>query len=303
MSRTARPEPYTYEIAGISLEILPPRRDLEQLLNPNFQKFSYPATAEHRVYLEELEEAGRNPFKFYIPSKFSLEGDGEEYTLICQEKKNVLLGKINLKNKSAIFRLPPKNHSWRSPNEREAVSRGINYFLEACVQVFLLPRDGTLIHATGLERQGRGYLFLGESGAGKSTIARMLTEGRKEVKLFNDDLMALAIREGAVYLHSTPWTSVPGTTVNPGEVPLSLAFILRKGTPLHFEPVAKNLKVDSLLPHMPWMGRSQEMAQRYLEVSSTICQRVPIYYMWFSPEDQPWEEIEKLTADYGGRED
>ncbi len=265
-------------------------------MQPDFQKFRHDAAAEHRVILEEREEAGRNPFKFYIPSKFRLEGEGEEYVLLCEEKESTSIGKISAKEKTASFQLPPKDHSWRSSNELEAASRSLNYFLQACVQVFLRPRNGTLIHATGLESGGRGYLFMGESGAGKSTIARMLTEGRNNVKILNDDLVALELRGEKVYLHSTPWTSVPGSTVNPGEAPLALAFILRKGKPLHFEPVATNFKVDSFLSHMPWMGKSQEMAQWYLEVSSKISRRVPIYFMRFSLEDQPWKGIEKLTA-------
>jgi len=58
--------------------------------------------------------------------------------------------------------------------------------LEAAIRISVasaLPRKGALIfHASGIERDGRAQLFLGVSGAGKSTIAELLSQsgaGRK----------------------------------------------------------------------------------------------------------------------------
>jgi hypothetical protein len=69
---------------------------------------------------------------------------------------------------------------------------------------YLACGRGTIVHACGVEYNGKGYLFAGESGAGKSTLARLLDQ-EKGIKVLSDDRIVLRKQDGGVRIYGTPW--------------------------------------------------------------------------------------------------
>ncbi len=64
-----------------------------------------------------------------------------------------------------------------------------------------------LFHAAVVSHCGKGYMFLGRSGTGKSTHARLWTENINEVELVNDDNPVVRIDdEGQTLVYGTPWS-------------------------------------------------------------------------------------------------
>jgi hypothetical protein len=64
---------------------------------------------------------------------------------------------------------------------------------------------GVELHAAGLiDAEGRGRLFVGHSGAGKSTMTR-LWEDRPGVVILSDDRIILRLKEGRFVMYGTPW--------------------------------------------------------------------------------------------------
>ena len=69
----------------------------------------------------------------------------------------------------------------------------------ACA-LWLLPRGGLLLHGACVERDGAAHVFVGESGAGKTTLSRALGGGRARV--ISDELSC--VKEGRVFGHPFP---------------------------------------------------------------------------------------------------
>ena len=63
-------------------------------------------------------------------------------------------------------------------------------------------KDTVLFHAAVVSHEGRGYMFLGPSGTGKSTHARLWLENIAGTELVNDDNPV--VRRGVVY--GSPWS-------------------------------------------------------------------------------------------------
>ena len=64
-----------------------------------------------------------------------------------------------------------------------------------------------LIHASVIEKEQQGYVFLGKSGMGKSTHSSLWLRHIEETDLLNDDNPAIRIEEdGSVYVYGTPWS-------------------------------------------------------------------------------------------------
>lgn len=113
--------------------------------------------------------------------------------------------------------------------------------------------EGVELHALGLaDQDGSGYLFLGHSGAGKSTTAR-LWMSEPGVQLLSDDRIILRKQENTFWMYGTPWHGDAGVA-SPGRAPLSAVFLLEQApaNQLASIPPAKaaaELFARAFLPH------------------------------------------------------
>ncbi len=62
------------------------------------------------------------------------------------------------------------------------------------------------MHCSCIVKDGRAYLFLGESGTGKSTHTRLWRENIDGAFLLNDDSPVLAVEDGKVWIYGSPWS-------------------------------------------------------------------------------------------------
>lgn len=72
--------------------------------------------------------------------------------------------------------------------------------------VVLAENRAIAIHSSVIESEGRGVLFLGESGTGKSTHTRLWRETIKGAKLLNDDSPIVRIVGNEVRVYGSPWS-------------------------------------------------------------------------------------------------
>jgi len=136
----------------------------------------------------------------------------------------------------------------------------------------MADRDALLVHACGVSWRGAGYLFVGSSGAGKSTTARLWRAAGATV--LNDDRVVLEAGRDGVRIHPTPWF---GEHPEAGgeATPLRAIYLLRKGSDVAFEPVrpamAAALVFAKSFPPL-W---DPERVERTLATLGCVCQQVP----------------------------
>ena len=98
---------------------------------------------------------------------------------------------------------------------------------ELLVGNLLAQGRGVMTHACGLvDPEGRGQLFVGSSGAGKTTMAR-LWQGVKGVKILSDERIVLRREGGRVWIYGTPWPG-EGGMASPAKAPLARVYFLKK---------------------------------------------------------------------------
>jgi hypothetical protein len=82
---------------------------------------------------------------------------------------------------------------------------------------------GILIHACGIRYNDRGFLFVGHSGAGKSTIANMTQDST----VLSDDRVIIKKKDNCFWLYGTPWPGT-GRHISPEGAPLKKIFFLKQ---------------------------------------------------------------------------
>jgi len=78
-------------------------------------------------------------------------------------------------------------------------------FLQVLMINYLAVRkSGILLHGMGVKDSGDGLLFVGESGAGKSTAARIWYK-HSSAMILNDDRIIVRNSNGKFFIYGSPW--------------------------------------------------------------------------------------------------
>jgi hypothetical protein len=118
----------------------------------------------------------------------------------------------------------------------------LEYPLDELLMLNLLARGrGVELHSCGIvDETGEGYLFIGQSGAGKTTTAR-IWEQRDGVKILSDD--RIIVRRGddgqTIWMYGTPWHG-EGELSCPERAPLKRIFFLRHGREHRLERLGRS---------------------------------------------------------------
>jgi hypothetical protein len=213
----------TINIAGISLSFLPDsphdRSPREEPANPGSGDEDDPLII--RLHLDGRRpefSATRNVFH----SLWTLSQSGDKY--IFQEgpqesdappTKVLILG-TGLRRGDLY--IPD------GPSDQSLLPDPLGYPLNQVLMILLLSRrTGILLHACGIDDNGSGYLFLGNSGHGKSTMAKLWHEHHAAV--LNDDRIVVREREGKIWMYGTPWHG-EFRDFSPAGLPVSKIFFL-----------------------------------------------------------------------------
>lgn len=118
------------------------------------------------------------------------------------------------------------------------------------VHRLLVKNKGLILHGSASLINKKACLFLGDSGAGKSTIVEILT--KKFTPLADDNLIIRKYREG-YYFFQTPFIESNYSIKKTSErFPLGKIFVLRKGrenkiTPINNKQIALSLLAKQLI--------------------------------------------------------
>jgi hypothetical protein len=156
----------------------------------------------------------------------------------------------------------------------------IDAMLRAALSLALVEHDGVVLHAAGVVREGRAFVFAGPSGAGKTTVGRALGNAPGGV-LLADELVVLRLDGDGVIAGGTPfWTGTAAAA------PLAGLFLLERGG----APGVRLLEPARGVPAL-WreLGRYlplPDLERRCFAILGEVLRRAPLRGLTL-PEDLP----------------
>jgi hypothetical protein len=150
--------------------------------------------------------------------------------------------------------------------------------------------QGVEVHALGLaDGDGSGYLFLGHSGAGKSTTAR-LWMAQSGVNLLSDDRIILRKHDGKYWMYGTPWHGDAGVA-SPDRAQLSAIFLLEQApcnevASLSASTAAAEIFARAFVPHYLESGITFT-----LDFLDQLTRSVPCFILRFTPTPEAVEVV------------
>jgi len=172
----------------------------------------------------------------------------------------------------------------------------LEYPLDELLMIHRLSRgDGLEVHAVGLtDESGRGHLFLGHSGAGKSTTAR-LWRNRPGAKILSDDRIILRALAGRIVMFGTPWHGDAGIA-SPESAPLSAIYLLDHGTSNERVPLSPASAAAELFARTFVTHHSEDGIRCTLDFLDRITRDIPCYLFRFVPDASAVEAICRADA-------
>lgn len=156
----------------------------------------------------------------------------------------------------------------------------------------LADRQGCFLHSCGVVLDGQGLLFVGESGAGKSTamsqfagVADLLCDDRNIVRRWPD----------GVRVHGT-WSHGSVPVVSPGSAPLRGVFFLHKTTgPNRVSRLTDTADaVRGLMPRLIRPLATRDWWDKTLDLVQNVVREVPCYRLSFDLSGGIVTEVRRL---------
>ena len=148
--------------------------------------------------------------------------------------------------------------------------------------------DTALFHAACVSYKGLGYLFLGKSGTGKSTHARLWLKYIEGTELFNDDnpVVRLFEKDGkkVAIAYGSPWS---GKTPCYKNVKFEMgAFVLLSQAPFNkISPLKGVSAYAAVLPSISGMRWDREIADGLHQTQNGLASNVPMWYLECLPDE------------------
>ena len=156
---------------------------------------------------------------------------------------------------------------------------------------------GVILHSAVVVKDGLSWVFIGRSGAGKTTLSELCFS--KGWKILNDDRTMVFTRGDQVVASGTPWHG-SGRFAEALEKPLGGVFVIEKASQNHVEAMSEEEIKYALLDvaAVPWFD--DEWAQGVLDAADSLMRTVPFYRFSFSRDLEAVQTLETFCNQQAG---
>jgi hypothetical protein len=168
---------------------------------------------------------------------------------------------------------------------------------ELMINNFLAREKGVEVHSCGiLNSQGEGCLFVGQSTAGKTTMAK-LWENEPAVKVLSDDRIILRKTENKIWMYGTPWHG-EAMLASKAKAPLSRVYFLGKGLKNELIPQKPSISISRLFTCSFPLFYNRDAIDFTLAFFEDVVKNVPCFELKFTPDKSVVEFIEGERVAY-----
>lgn len=277
---SVHPLPLHLSIAGVSLAAHSPDPDLKIELLKREERFVVspgPAALHVDVLLvRELPPRPEVAPLFDTGEVWTLYPADYGYTLFAGARGNKRMVRLNHDMTLVEVWCPTETVS--AQGTVQALGHPV---LEMLTYWRLVAEGGLGVHASAVLLDGKGYLFSGHSGAGKSTIGELWAA--RGATILNDDRIGLRPGPEGVTLYGTPWHGT-AEYATPTSAPLAGIYFIHHAPQNELIEMTASESAGQLLGYtfFPFFDGGQ--IARAQETATAIAAAVPCRRLGFVPE-------------------
>jgi len=242
------------------------------LIRVHSEPFNLPSGAERvfrAPYVEEINGIQfNNETNFWSVWKYRSELYIWTIFPLSQSEKNAVL-KFSLTSMEWDL--------WIYGSEKE--TDPFEYPLDGLILYYLTVINGDImIHASGVNYKGHGYIFSGVSGKGKSTMAKIWDNSNARV--IHDDRLILRNTNGIYRMYNTPVYN----NDEPRESIINRIYIIEHGLENMLVPLKGANAVTQVMANCIQHNWGADIIARLLGSISIMCGSIPTSKLFFKPD-------------------
>ncbi|MFA5162493.1 MAG: hypothetical protein WC421_09625 [Elusimicrobiales bacterium] len=215
-------------------------------------------------------------------------GAGYVYQCPLKGKRQIYFINRGFNRVSAYLKAAPGCNGW--------LAQDIVYdFLQVLMVHYMAERgSGIIIHAAGVRDGARGFVFPGESGAGKSTISRLWHAAG--ALAINDDRVIIRRARAGFEMHSSPWHGdfFDYTAQYTRPVKISSLFFIRHGRTEYAVPLSAPETFMRLYPALFPVFWDRRLQENQLGFMQKLSGAVRAFALHFAPRRKALDFIRGL---------
>ncbi len=163
----------------------------------------------------------------------------------------------------------------------------LDSLLRILLSQVLVEQSGFLLHAATVERDGRAYIFMGRSGAGKSTVASL----SPAQNVFTDEISLVRYRGEEWQAHGTPFWGEFRADGKNRSAALAGIYALVQAKQNRVEPLTRKRAIAELLGNAVFFSQERTQREMLLETFSRLAAEVPVARLEFRKDASFWELV------------
>lgn len=284
----------TFKIGGITLSIQSDFPLEEKTFVPKFQLFRSHDGGDDRVIIHHhcgLPRIRNWGEKVYYRAPWRIYETLSYYTyqmFIDGDNKSLLLAIFNKDHSEGhIYKGETYVKIFKKGNLTSLLCFPTDQILFARL---LADRGGIILHGSGIILKEKGFLFVGHSDAGKTTLVKIFNH---HARILNDDRMIVRKEDGGFYLYGTPWHGEL-SLVAPDRVPLSAILFLNQANDNRIERTQPLDAFKRLYGCTIKALVTERWAKNALDMCQALSGEVPCYDLHFDKSGGVVSTIERL---------
>lgn len=205
---------------------------------------------------------------------------GNLYVYKCALKHKRQLILVNERFNRCRAYLLPKNDR---PGAWSALDLIYDFLQILLINYFALRKTGIFVHAVGLrDTDGRGLLFAGKSGSGKSTSA-MVWHEHSQATVLNDDRIILRRQNNEFFIYGSPWhgTFDDYLSTSRGRARLDKLFFIYHYRQNKAEKLDSKMALSMLYPQLFPTFWDKQSLDNIMTLAMDAVQSAPCYRLGF----------------------
>lgn len=171
------------------------------------------------------------------------------------------------------------------PAMSRKVHYGVNNALMVMYALATAKLNTALFHGAVVRNGGKGYMFLGKSGTGKSTHARLWMRYIAETDLLNDDNPVVRVHEDGVRIYGSPWSGKTPCYKNE-DLPLGGMVLLSQAPYNKIERLRGVSAFATLVPSISGMRWDRNVADGLYRTENALASQTPVWYLECLPDEE-----------------
>lgn len=176
------------------------------------------------------------------------------------------------------------------PGYEERFSGTAGILNRISLENLLLRHQGLLLHAAFIKYDGKGILFTGPSGIGKSTQAD-LWKKHLGAEIINGD-RAILRKEGSWTAYGSPYAGSSGIYRNE-KAPLSAIVVLKQGKENILETLSGREAFAEVYPQLALCRWDKQFMEKATDLCLALLQNVPVYRLSCLPSESAVHCLQK----------